>query len=99
MQGTILISRRPADATQQAELRKLFASSGYLILKEMVAARCSEAQVHAMTALLYPENDVAVADQKTNKDLAIQLNAFLDMLDDFEKKDQDWFTVKVEVSR
>jgi len=99
MPVTIRTTRLAADTTQRANLEKLFSSQGFLTFKEMVVSRCAEAQVKAMNALTYPDNSQAALDLKDNTDLAVKLNGFLDLLDDFEKRVDEWFTTQVELSR
>lgn len=94
--ATIVISRLPAGATQRKELEKLFASPTYLFFKEMVASKCISHQVESMNAALYPDNEDAVAKHEVEKRKASIVKALLDVLDDLEKKEDEWFTVKLE---
>lgn len=96
MSATIITSRLPAGTTQRADLEKMFASPAYIFLKEMVVSKCVIHQVESMNAGLYPQNDDAVAKHEAEKGKAAVLKSLLDMLDDIEKNEQEWFTVKLE---
>lgn len=97
MPVTFTPTRLPADATQQAELRKFFNSEIFTLLKEMVAAHCAQHQINAMRVLLYPDNEKAklIAGEETAR--AALFNSLLDMLDDISKKEEEWFTVRTEI--
>lgn len=99
MPETVIVTRLPADATQQATLQSVFSSPGFSLLKEMVAARCIVAQVEAMNARLYPRNEAAEATATENERRAAEYNRCLDILDDISQKEDDWFTVKLEHRR
>jgi hypothetical protein len=98
MSATIVVTRLPAGTTQKAELEKLFASPSYLFFKEMVVSRCVLHQVDSMNAGLYPENEDAAAKCDVEKKKAAIMKALLDVLDDLEKKEDEWFTVKLETT-
>lgn len=99
MRVTIEPLRRSADPTQVSELNKLFTHQGYIILREMIASRCAEAQIKAATGMVYPGNEDAEAQKKHYTEEAIKLNSFLDFLDDFQEKPDEWFTMKIEIRR
>lgn len=99
MPVTIVSTRQPLDATQQGYLRKLFDSPAFSTLKEMVASRCIEHQIAAMNSSLYPNNEAAVIATAQDIAAATKLNDLLDLLDDLEKKGQDWWTIKIEPRR
>lgn len=87
----------PADAAQRETLQKLFASAGYLLLKEIVAAHCIMHQCKAAEALCYSaDND----DAKDVMNSAIKLSGYysraLDILDELEEMPEKWVRVKVE---
>ena len=96
MPTTIVAQKLPLIEHDRKEVQKLFLTQGYLKLKEMIQARCSEAQCEAMNALLYPENETATARADAAHKRAVSLNDFLDTLDDLEQKEDQWFTVKLE---
>lgn len=99
MPETIIFTPIPADATRQGILRDLFGSPGFSLLKEMVAAKCIEAQVEAMNARLYPKNEEAAAKAEARERQAAEYSRCLDLLDDLAEKEQEWFTVKLEHRR
>lgn len=99
MAATIIVTRQPLDATQQGLLRKLFDSPEFSLFKEMVASRCTDKQVSAMNAALYPENEEASEVAAKDIGIARELNAVLDILDDLEKQEEEWWTVKIEPRR
>lgn len=96
MATTLIVARQPAGATQRADLEKLFASPAFQFLKEMVASRCVVHQVEAMNAMLYPNNEDAVAKLEAEKRRSSECALVLDMLDDISKKEEEWFTVAIE---
>lgn len=96
MPATITCSRLPVAPTQRGDLEKLFSSPTFLLLKELVAARCIDAQVKSMNAALYPANEAAKEQQTTQQEAAINWNNVLDRLDDLSSGEQEWFTVKLE---
>lgn len=99
MPVTIIVSPVPADATQRGILQTLFASPGYSLLKEMVAARCIEAQSSMANAALYPNNENAVAKAEAMKIRAKDYATCLDILDAIGEKEEEWYTVKLEHRR
>lgn len=99
MPVTIASTRQPLDATQQGSLRKLFDSPAFSLLKEVVSSKCIEQQINAMNATLYPKNEAAIEDAKLGMESAAQLSDLLDILDDLEKEEQEWWTIKVEPRR
>lgn len=98
---TVLFTRQPVDATQQAELDKLFTSPGFQILKEMVAARCAEAQAKVCEFVVYPENSKLQEEVTMNTAVATTLNACLALLTDFEVNADahQLYTGKLEITR
>lgn len=98
MPATIVATREAADPTRRADLEKLFASPAFLFLKEMVAARCALHQTEAMNAALYQDNPEAAAKAESERNKASDCNKVLDMLDDLSRKEDEWFTVKLELS-
>lgn len=96
MPATIIYARLPVDATQRGDLEKLFGSPAFLLLKELVAARCIVDQVDSMNAALYPESESAKEKQSVTQASAADWNKVLDRLDDLSKGEQEWFTVKLE---
>lgn len=99
MPETIFPTKVPADAIQRGHLQTLFSSPGFSLLKEMIAARCIEAQVEAMNMRLYPKNPVAVGGADEKEFEARLLNGCLEYLDFFSGSDQEWHTVKLEHRR
>lgn len=98
MPHTIHTTHLPADATQRENIKTLLVSPGFQTFKEMVAAHCIQAQADSMNASLY-ETDAAAQEQGHTAKKAKTLNQFLDFLDDFEKKEEMWFTIKLEHRR
>lgn len=97
MAATIVATREAADPTRRADLEKLFASPAFLFLKEMVASRCVLHQTEAMNAALYQDNIEADVKAEYERKKAADFNKVLDLLDDLGKKEEEWFTVKLEV--
>lgn len=99
MPATLIPTRQPLDATQQGLLRTMFGSPAFSLFKEMVVARCIDRQINALNAALYPENEVASNTAQTEMTEAVALNGLLDLLDDLENQEQEWWTIKVEPRR
>ena len=95
----ISATRQPLDATQQGSLRKLFDSPEFSLLKELVVSRCISHQVAAMSAELYPSNPKAIEDAGREKASAVTCSDLLDLLDDLQKQEQEWWTIKIEPHR
>jgi hypothetical protein len=49
-----------------------------------------------MEAAMYPENDTPAEAAKRSTSEAVRLGGLLDLLDDMEKQEQEWWTVKIE---
>lgn len=98
MPATIVVTRLPVVAAQHGLLQTLFASPSYSLLKEVVAAKCIEAQVNMANAALYPNNDGANATASEMSRRASELAKCLDILDEIGEKEEEWYTVKIEHS-
>lgn len=99
MPATLIPTRQPLDATQQGLLRTMFSSPAFSLFKEMVVARCVDKQISAMNAAIYPENEVASNTAQEDITEAVALNGLLDLLDDLENQEQEWWMIKVEPRR
>lgn len=100
MPVTVIVTRQPVDATQQGYLRSLFASPGFSLLKELVAARCIEKQANSMNAQLYPENDKAAERAAGFAKEAVCFSDSLDVINDLEiEGPENWWTVKLATAR
>lgn len=95
----ILFTRIPVLDTQLDALRTLLSSPGFSLLKEVVSAKCIEAQVDAMNARLYPSHDVAQTEATEKERKAADFSKCLEILDDLQEKEQEWFTAKLEHRR
>lgn len=99
MAEPIIFTRVPIVATQQDILRTALASSGFSILKEVISAKCIEAQVKSMNAHLYMVNESAIREANEQSRMASKYNSFLDILDELQEKEEEWFTAKLEHRR
>lgn len=99
MAVTISPQQHRLEAARSDELRKLFESGPFILLREVIAANCVMAQLASMNALVYPDNELAKTDMVTASQDAIKLNSFLDLLDDLVKTEEKWFTITLEPSR
>lgn len=95
MATTIVCQPYPATSPQRADLEKLFASPGFILLKEVVSAHCITAQVKAMNAALYPDSEAGNSIRDAEASKAASLNRVLDLLDDLSKNDSKWITVQL----
>lgn len=96
MATTIICNQFHVDSTQHNDLEKFFGSPTYLLLREVVASKCIEAQVNSMNAALYPNNTDADAIRILEQTKAANYNTVLDLLDDISQDPQKWVTVKME---
>lgn len=90
---------QPLTATEKDELLKLFASSGFSVLKSIIVTRAIKQQVAAMDWLSKAADPEAVAVTLEYRRLAIQYSAFIDFLDALQKSEEEWHTVKLEPRR
>lgn len=98
--ATILIEKMPVTKEDAGQIQTTFASAGYLLLKEVIAAHCVDRQVQAMNVGLYDAtNPAADAATKAAKAAAARYKSVLDVLDELEGKPDDWFKVKLEPRR
>lgn len=88
--------RLQLDATQMKQLRELFVSQGYILLKGVVASRCVELQIDSINRQLYPSNEMSVERAKDSIAEARELNAILQILDELEGDEARWYTVTPE---
>lgn len=99
MATLFLCQTEKLDAQKVSDLEKLFGSSGYSTLKEIIVSKCLVEQMHYLQRSMYPDkgqnNEMAEECRKK----AEQINAALDLLDDIEKKNQEWAVVTLEPSR
>ncbi len=94
---TIIFNRQQLDLEQQKRLAELFAHSGYALLKTIIGAHASEQQVSAMNAGLYAGmSSVAKDDTNAAVNKATAYSQALDILDELELKQEQWFTAKLE---
>jgi hypothetical protein len=100
MPETIVFSPIPLDGEQRKRVESLFTQPGWVLLKEIIVANAIKRQVEAMNAGLYAEaNNQAKADAQAAADRAARYSTTLDILDDLEQKEQEWFLAKLEARR
>lgn len=92
------VVRIPLEQTQQDQLRTLFASPGWLILREVLSAHCVEAQAEFLDASMY-ENDVATGRASAAQTKAKLFNDTLDVLDGLQGKMDEWYRINLEQRR
>jgi len=94
---TIIFSRASVSEEQRKRLAELFAHPGFLLLKHIIGAHASEQQVNAMNAGLYSDlSDIAQDDTKSAVRKAADYSRTLDIIEEIEAKDVEWFTAKLE---
>jgi hypothetical protein len=94
---TIVFTRIPIDGDQRKRIQGLHAQPGYQLLKEIIGAHASEEQVKAMNAGLYAQiSDIAREDVENAIRKAAEYSRALDILDEIEQKEEEWFTAKLE---
>lgn len=90
--------RVPVEPTQQDNLRTLFASPGWLILREILSAHCVESQAAFLDASMY-ESENASDKATSAKDAAVRFNTALDVLDGIQGNVDEWFRIMIEQRR
>jgi len=94
---TIIFSRASVDSEQRKRLAELFAHPGFILLKGILGAHASEQQVQAMNAGLYSDfSSIAKDDTAAAIRKAGDYSKALDILEEIEAKDTEWFTAKLE---
>ena len=82
---------------EQAALKTMFESPGYLLLKELLAANAVKHEAAIINMEPYSEHNQVVVDQvNAAKFKAATYSAFLDALDDVEQNHNLWLRVKLE---
>lgn len=76
----------------------MFASPGWLILREVLSAHCVEAQVAFLDASLYSSEN-AVDKATTSKEAATRFNTAMDVLDEMQGKVEEWHRITLEQRR
>lgn len=92
---TLTATKIPVEPEQADKLRVLFATPAYGTLREILVGRCALAQVEFMNTSLY-QNDNADTRALEARAKAIGYNLVLDVLDDIQAKEQEWFRIKLE---
>jgi len=87
MAEPIVVTSIPCDHSQKAELEALFSSTGYSLLKRLLASHCIKEQVTAANKGLYESgSEIASSQAKHHRQRAEYINALLDVLDDMRQK-------------
>lgn len=92
---SLVAKKIPLEPAQADQLKTLFASAGFGILREVIAAHCAVAQVDYMNSSLY-ETDNAENKALIAKLKAIEFNHALDVLDRLGQLEQEWFRINLE---
>ena len=83
---------------QKDQLRTLFSSPAYGLLREVIAAHCAEHQVDFVNKTMY-DNENARAQAMESEAKARRFNSALNVLDDIEKIEDQWFRISLEQRR
>lgn len=95
---SISATKVPIEPKQQDNLRTLFASPGWLILREVLSAHCNEAQAAFLDASMYATENAS--DKATDeKAKAIAYNMTLDVLDLVQSNEEEWYRITLEQRR
>jgi len=85
---------------QRDELNGVFSSPGYSLLKRVLASHCLREMVIAANKGLYEStSEIALTQSKHHRSRAEYINALLDVLDDIEAKEDEWFIASLECKR
>lgn len=94
--GAILtVTHQPLAATPRGSLKNLIDSAGFQVLREVVASRSAGEAVEAA-------NWIANEDLERSKARAViaaRYAACVEILDELQKSEDQWFTVKIEPRR
>lgn len=95
---SISTTRVPIEKEQSDQLQTLFASPGWLTLREILSAHCVEAQAAFMDASMYP-NENADNRATSEKAKAVGYNIALDILDLVQSNMEEWYRITLEQRR
>lgn len=94
---TIIFSKVAMDQEQMKKLTELFAHPGFALLRQIIGAHSSEAQVNALEASLYSDfSDEARIDAQDATRRAISYSKTLEILDEISAQKEAWFTAKLD---
>lgn len=94
----IISGKHPILEEQKQDLRTLFASPAYGLLREIIVAHCTEQQVDYANKSMY-SNDNAAEQASAAKEKAQRYMATMDVLDDMGKLEEEWFLISLEQRR
>lgn len=95
---SIIANRFPIADAEKDQLRTMFASPAWSTLREIVSARCVEAQAHYLDASMYETENASDA-AATAKASAKRFNTTMDVLDEAEKNMDEWYRITLEQRR
>lgn len=95
---SISATRVPIEQAQQDQLRTLFASPGWNVLREILSSHCAEAQAAYMDASMYVTEN-ATNKATAEKARAVDYNTTLDVLDAVQEKMDEWYRITLEQRR
>lgn len=94
----VIATHIPIEDAQKDQLRTLFNSAGYALLREVIAAHCASHQVGFMNKAMY-SNENAKAQAETDRQAAARFMETMDVLDGLEKIEDQWFRINLEQRR
>lgn len=94
----VIATPHPIEESQKDQLRTLFASPAYGLLREILVAHCTQHQVAFVNKSMY-ENENAIAQADDARVQASRFNGVLDVLDDIQKKEEQWFRINLDQRR
>lgn len=94
----IIANKHPILEEQKKELRTLFASPAYGLLREIIVAHCTVHQADFSNKSMYP-NENAEEQAKQAKLDAMRFMVTMDVLDDVGKLEEEWFLISLEQRR
>jgi hypothetical protein len=94
----VLSTKIPIDEPQKDQLRTLFASPAYLLLREVIVAHCTEHQMDFANKSMYA-NENAKEQAEVARSQASRFMGALDVLDDLQKIEDQWFRIALETRR
>jgi len=90
--------RVPIEPSQTDQLRTLFASPGWTVLREVLSAHCVESQCAFLDASMY-NGETATGTAAIAKDVAVRFNTALDVLDVVQGNMDEWYRITLEQRR
>lgn len=98
MNPSLFANKVPLTQADLESLRKLFSMPEYALLRNVLSAHCAHHQCSTLDAMMYA-NETADQKQGLHLEKARQLTAALNILDDLQANEEQWFHLTIEHRR